>query len=73
MKTLNFKKENKGLYKSNYNGLEIILSNYATGKWELSIIDDTKINDDEYLIYNEFSTSKKSLLNLANNFFNLKK
>ena len=73
MNTLKFKKENKGLYKSTYNGLEITLSNYAAGKWELSIIDDTKINDDEYLIYNEFSTSKKELLYLANNFFKLKK
>lgn len=73
MKPLKFKKENKGLYKSIYNGLEIIISNYAVGKWELSIINDTKINDDEYLIYNEFSSSKNSLLNLANNFFNLKK
>lgn len=73
MKPLKFKKDSKGLYKSTYNGLVIIISNYATGKWELSIVDYTKINDDEYLIYNEFSSSKKSLLNLANTFFNLKK
>lgn len=73
MKTLEFKKESKGLYKSTYNGLEITLSNYASGKWELSIVDDTKTNDDEYLVYNEFSSSKKSLLKLVNSFFNLKK
>ena len=73
MKILKFKKENKGVYKSNYNGLEIVISNYSAGKWELSIIDETKIKDDEYLIYNEFSSSKKSLLNLANNYFNQKK
>ena len=73
MKTLKFKKESKGLYKSIYNGLVIILSNYAPGKWELSIVDYSKVNDDEYLLFNDFANSKKSLLNLANIFFNLKK
>lgn len=71
MKTLKFKKASKGLYRSFFNGLEIQISSYAPGKWELTIFDSSKINDEDYLIYNDFATSKKTLLNLANEFFNL--
>ena len=71
METLKFKKYSKGLYRSFFNGLNITISNYAPGKWELSITDNSKVNDDDYLLFNDFANSKKSLLNLANEFFNL--
>ena len=71
METLKFKKASKGFYISFFNGLEIQISSYAPGKWELSITDNTKVNDGDYLIYNDFATSKKDLLNLVNKFFNL--
>lgn len=67
---LKFKKNHPGIYISKYNGLDIKISNYAKGKWELSIVDYSKIDDNDYLIYNDFDNSKKALVTLANKFFN---
>lgn len=66
---LKFKKNHPGIYTSKHNGLNIKISNYVKGKWQLNITDESKVGDD-YEIYTDFDDSKKALVRLANKFFN---
>ena len=73
MQVLKLEKKSKGVYKlvigEELKGIEITISQYGSGKWELSVIDFSK-EESEMMLLHDFDNSKRNLLKILANYYN---